>query len=67
MLQLAGDLVCAVTLLMLVVRYASLWLGAAMLLQAVQFSLHAYYLVTDRPHDLIHAWVNNLDDWSASP
>jgi hypothetical protein len=61
-LELAGDLVCAVTLLMLVVRYASLWLGVTMLLQSVQFSLHAFYLVTDRPHDLIHAWVNNLNE-----
>ena len=51
---------------MLVVRYASLWLGVTMMLQAVQFSLHAYYLVMERPHDLLHAWVNNLNDWSAS-
>src|SRR5947209_3585595 len=29
--------------LFLALRYASLWLGAALLLQAVQFSLHAYY------------------------
>jgi hypothetical protein len=61
-LELAGDLVWAVILLMLVVRYASLWLGVTMLLQAVQFSLHAYYLVMERPHDLIHAWVNNLNE-----
>jgi len=61
-LQLAGDFVWAVGLLMLVVRYASLWLGLTMLLQAVQFSLHAYYLVMELPHDLLHAWVNNLDE-----
>jgi hypothetical protein len=61
-LELSGDLVWAVGLLMLVVRYASLWLGATMLLQSVQFSLHAYYLVMERPHDLIHAWVNNLNE-----
>src|SRR6185312_15954673 len=61
-LELAGDLVWAVGLLMLVVRYASLWLGVTMLLQAVQFSLHAFYLVMERPHDLIHAWVNNLNE-----
>jgi hypothetical protein len=61
-LQLAGDFVWAVGLLMLVVRYASLWLGVTMLLQAVQFSLHAYYLVLELPHDLIHAWINNLDE-----
>jgi len=61
-LQLAGDFIWAVGLLMLVVRYASLWLGVTMLLQAVQFSLHAYYLVMELKHDLIHAWVNNLDE-----
>jgi hypothetical protein len=61
-LQLTSDLLWAVGLLMLVVRYASLWLGVTMLLQAVQFSLHAYYLVMERPHDLIHAWVNNLNE-----
>ena len=60
-LELVGDFVCAVTLLMLAVRYASLWLGVTMLLQAVQFSLHAFYLVMELPHDLIHAWVNNLE------
>jgi hypothetical protein len=61
-LQLAGDFVWAVGLLFLVVRYASLWLGLTMMLQAVQFSLHAYYLVMELPHDLLHAWINNLDE-----
>jgi hypothetical protein len=61
-LELGADLVWAVGLLMLVVRYASRWLGVTMLLQAVQFSLHAYYLVMEREHDLIHAWVNNLNE-----
>jgi len=61
-LQLAGDLFWAIGLLMLVVRYASPWLGVTMLLQAVQFSLHAYYMVMERQHDLLHAWVNNLDE-----
>jgi hypothetical protein len=61
-LELGADLVWAIGLLMLVVRYASRWLGVTMLLQAVQFSLHAYYLVMEREHDLIHAWVNNLNE-----
>jgi hypothetical protein len=61
-LELGGDLLWAIGLLMLVVRYASLWLGVTMLLQSVQFSLHAFYLVMDRPHDLAHAWVNNLNE-----
>jgi hypothetical protein len=25
--------------------------------------LHAYYLVMELPHDLLHAWINNADDW----
>src|SRR5579859_764989 len=58
---LAVDFACAVVLLFLAVRFANLWIGAAMLFQAAQFSLHAYYLVLERPHDRLHAWVNNLD------
>jgi len=46
---------------MLVVRFAYRWLGVTMLLQAVQFSLHAYYLVMDMPPDRLHAWINNLN------
>jgi hypothetical protein len=60
-LQLTFDFFWAVGLLVLAVRYASLWLGATMLLQAAQFSLHAFYLVMERPHDLIHAWINNIN------
>jgi hypothetical protein len=36
-------------------------LGIAMLLQAIQFSLHAYYLVGGLPRDRTFAMVNNLD------
>jgi hypothetical protein len=60
---LAVDFFCAVTFLILAVRFANLWLGAAMLFQAAQFSLHAYYLVMELPHDIMHAWINNTDDW----
>lgn len=60
---LALDFICAVTFLLLAVRYANLWLGAAMIFQAAQFSLHAYYLVMELPHDRLHAWINNADDW----
>ena len=35
----------------LTIRYGRLWLGGAMLFQAAQFSLHAFYLVTDRSQD----------------
>ncbi|HEY3798708.1 MAG TPA: hypothetical protein VGL58_10180 [Caulobacteraceae bacterium] len=59
--QLAADFIWAVCLLLLAVRYASRWLGVTMLLQAAQFSLHAFYLVAERPNDLFHAWVNNLN------
>lgn len=59
--QLGVDFVWAIGLLMLVVRFAYRWLGVTMLLQAVQFSLHAYYLVMDMPPDRLHAWINNLD------
>jgi hypothetical protein len=60
---LAFDFFCAVAFLLLAVRYANLWLGAAMIFQAAQFSMHAYYLLMELPHDLMHAWINNTDDW----
>ncbi len=58
---LVADAALAAGFLFLAIRFASLWLGAAMLLQAVQFSLHAYYLVGDVPHDHLFAEVNNID------
>src|SRR5580698_7919047 len=60
---LVVDFGFAVILLFLAVRFASLWIGAAMILQAAQFSLHAYYLVMELPHDRLHAWINNTDNW----
>jgi hypothetical protein len=62
-IRLAVDFFCAIAFLLLAVRYANLWLGAAMIFQAAQFSLHAYYLVMELPHDRMHAWINNTDDW----
>ncbi|HEX7759816.1 MAG TPA: hypothetical protein VF459_09955 [Caulobacteraceae bacterium] len=59
--QLVVDAALAAGFLFLAIRFASLWLGVAMLLQAVQFSLHAYYMVGDLPHDLTFARINNLD------
>jgi signal transduction histidine kinase len=61
--ELATGLVSAVVYLLLAVRFANLWIGAAMLLQAAEFSLDAFYLVTDRPLDHLHAWVNNTCEW----
>jgi hypothetical protein len=47
--------------LMLALRYTSPWLGGAMLLQAIQFSLHAYYIIGEKPHDRTYGMVNNLN------
>lgn len=59
--QLTGDFLLAMGFLALAVRYASLWLGGAMLFQAVQFTLHAWYLLAEKKPDIFHAVVNNLD------
>ena len=64
--QLGLDAVTAVALLGLAVLYASFWLGAVMMLYAAQFALHAYYFVSERPVDLFHARVNNLDFFAIS-
>ncbi len=61
--ELAIGLVTAVIYLLLAVRFANLWIGGAMMLQAAEFSLDAFYLVTDRPLDHLHAWVNNTCEW----
>jgi len=58
---LAVDAALAIGFLALAILYTSLWLGAAMLLQAAQFSLHAYYIVTAKPHDNFYAIVNNVN------
>jgi hypothetical protein len=61
LVQLVGDGVTALGLLALALRYASLWLGGAMLLYAVQFSLHSFYFVTNRPVDVLLAVINYFD------
>jgi hypothetical protein len=48
-------------LLFVALRYASLWLGGVMLLYAIEFGLHAFYFVTERPYDLPHMIINNSD------
>ncbi|MFC3079280.1 hypothetical protein ACFODL_14375 [Phenylobacterium terrae] len=53
----------AVVFLALAVRYASLFLGAAMILQAAQFSLHAYYMVATRHMDAGYMLANNVISW----
>ena len=62
-LVMTTDGILALGFLGLAVVYAYRWIGVALLLQAVQFGLHAAYYVQHRPADLLHAWVNNLDSW----
>jgi hypothetical protein len=59
--ELVVDGLTALGLLAIVLLYGSLWLGGVMLLYAVLFTLHAYYFVTERANDRLHAIVNNLD------
>ncbi|WP_394763375.1 hypothetical protein [Phenylobacterium sp.] len=61
LISLAMDGLTALGFLALAVIFSSLWLGAAMLLQAALFALHSYYLVTDKAPDRFHAVANNLD------
>lgn len=57
---LVGEGLLALGFLALAIRYASLWLGGAMILQGIQFSSHAFYLVMERDHDWVAAAVTNL-------
>lgn len=59
LLLLAGDGLLAVAFLILAVRYASLWLGIAMIFQAVQFGLHAVYVTGELALDRRYVIVNN--------
>ncbi len=59
--RLTLDGLTAICLLVITVSFASFWLGGVMLLYAVQFSLHAFYMVTSRPIDVLYAWINNLN------
>lgn len=52
-LFLVSDAVLAAGLLLLAIRYSSLWMGAAMLLQATGLSLHAAYFAAEKA-DLGH-------------
>lgn len=55
------DGLTAVAFLLMTMQWGRVWLGAAMLIYAGQFGLRSYYLVTDRPHDNLHAIVNNAN------
>lgn len=60
---LVADGLLAIGFLLLAVRYVSLWLGAAMILQGAQFSLHAYYLVAERSLDRLYSIINNVNTY----
>jgi hypothetical protein len=60
-LLLGVDGLSAAGFLVIALRYTSFWLGGAMLFQAIQFSLHGYYLVTQQPLDHNYKTVNNID------
>ena len=32
-----------------------------MIFQSAQFSLHAFYMLNNRPHDVLHFTINNTD------
>jgi hypothetical protein len=61
LITLCIDGLTAFALLPIVLRYASLWLGAVMLLYAAQFALHAFYFVAERPRDTLHIVLNNTN------
>jgi hypothetical protein len=55
------DGLTALALLFVTVRYASLWLGAVMLLYGAQFTLHSFYFVQQKPIDLFYIVTNNIN------
>ncbi|HET6972157.1 MAG TPA: hypothetical protein VFH92_13605 [Phenylobacterium sp.] len=61
MVTLAIDGITAVALLPVTLRYVSFWLGAVMILYALQFALHAYYVVMELHRDVVHVVLNNVD------
>jgi hypothetical protein len=62
MLRFVIDGLTALALLAVALRYAAPWMGAVMLLYALQFSLHAYYIMTTRDRsDYLHAVLNNVN------
>jgi len=61
---LMTDAALAVGFLIVAMRYLSPWLGLAMILQAIQFSLHAYYLIGEKPHDYLYRAINNFNTFA---
>lgn len=60
-IRLINDGLTAILLLGVTIRYGALWMGGVMLFFAAQFTLHSFYLVTERPQDFLHALINNID------
>jgi len=61
-LGLSCDALNALGLLAVTLRYASLWLGGAMLFYAAQFTLHSFYFVTGRKDsDWLHMAVTDVN------
>ena len=60
-IHFVDDGLAALLMLAITIRYGALWMGGVMLFYAVQFSLHSFYLVTERPNDYLHALINNID------
>jgi len=60
--RFANDGLAAVALLAVTLIYGAPWMGGVMLFYAAQFSLHSYYLVTNRANDdYLHAVINNVN------
>jgi hypothetical protein len=59
--RLVNDGLTAMVLLAITVRYGALWMGGVMLFYAAQFSMHSFYLVTERPTDYFKALINNTN------
>jgi hypothetical protein len=61
---LVEDLVASIGFLLLAIRFANLWVGAIMIVQALEFSLHAYSLLVElRYNDRLHVLINNTGDF----
>lgn len=61
-IRLVNDGLTALVLLGITLRYAAPWMGGVMLFFAAQFSMHSFYLVTQRPTlDYFYALINNIN------
>lgn len=57
---LVGDFLYALGFLYLAIRYASWWVGFALLAQALQFTVQSVILVTDNRPDYLYWAANNV-------